>query len=68
MPGGRFVLFTTLGISGLRCRSVVDDKLVWEYQPEDHLDWGPHDSIDYIFSAEIVNEGRVAMIAVGDTV
>ena len=43
----------------------MDDKLVWQYQPEDRSDWGPHDLIDHIFSAEVVDAGRVAMIAVG---
>lgn len=59
LSGGRFVLFTNM--RQLRCWSVAEDKLVWEYEG----DWGSSTAYVDEFSAEVIDEGRAAVVAVG---
>jgi hypothetical protein len=59
LPGGRFVLFTNF--RQLRCWSVAEDKLVWEYKG----DWKSSMASVDEFAAEVIDEGRAAVIAVG---
>lgn len=53
------MLFMNMG--QLRCWSVAEDKLFWEY------DWEWKSSMASVdeFSAEVINEGQAVVIAVG---
>ena len=54
LPGGQFVLYTNSG--RLRCWSVVDDRLVWEYQTHE-------DSLIVLEFSEVI-DGRQANVVV----
>jgi hypothetical protein len=58
LPGGRFVVF--VGSGRLRCWSVLEDRLLWEYtgRPE----WTAF-SVK-MFAAETVEEGRAIMLVI----
>jgi hypothetical protein len=58
LPGGRFVVF--VGSGRLRCWSVLEDRLLWEYKgrPE----WTAF-SVK-MFAAEAVEEGRAIMLVI----
>lgn len=57
LPGGQYVLFTRDG--RLRCWSVMEDRLVWEYQGQ----WESYQVRE--FAAEVVEDGRAATILLG---
>ena len=56
LPRGQFVLCSNL--DGLRCWSVKDDQLLWQYQGH----WSSFQVAE--FDAEVTEGGRVAMIAI----
>jgi len=57
LPGGRFLFFTHLG--RLRCWSVIDDRLVWEYQGQ----WDSYQVRE--FAAEVVESGQAGVVIIG---